>query len=297
MLFLIITMPNSDRPIHMSSYFINDLNQMYGYKALYLDWKKENKTVQENKEDILNLKVPEYYRNITSKIKPYQNYNWKSIDIYRKTYFGLSYFLHETNYRWLHRGSDDNVVNLKNLESFYESIEQKYDPLNEKVILGCCTRHASTPGYLQGGCGFLYSRKAVELMLPIYEDVIFNCKVSEDVCHKQFLIRLNITIINATSLSFLGHPFSKEDSERIDKNDFHDLVPCPKQHIFPENLNQCGVFHGPVNKLVFLHHHADGGVTGIINRTKKVFAVKDEYVHFYFPYFRHPRLCNANMSK
>ncbi|KAH0790126.1 hypothetical protein GPJ56_006021 [Histomonas meleagridis] len=275
----------------MSRYFVNELNQMPGYKAIYLEWKNVNKTEQVNKEDVLNLKVPDFYSKVVANVQTYGEYSPKSIDIFRKTYFGLSYYYHETNYRWLHRGTDDNAVNLDLLEAYYESLEAKYDPINQPVILGCCIKKSYSPGFLQGGVGYLYSRRAVELMLPMYEHVIHTCKSAEDICHDEFIFKLGITIVNATSFKFLGHPFTKDDLERIDKNDFHDLSPCPKTE-YPANLNHCGKFHGPLNEIVFLHHHADG-INKIIERAKRIFAVKDETVHYYFPDFLMPKLCKA----
>ncbi|KAH0791692.1 hypothetical protein GPJ56_004378 [Histomonas meleagridis] len=291
-LFLIITMPNSTIPLNMSRFYVNDLNQKSGYKALYLDWKKTNKTEQDNKDDILHLAVPERYRNITSNITTNGSYNKKSVDIFRKTYFGLSYFYYETNYRWLHRTTDDTGINLKRLDSFYDAIEKKYDPLKDVVIKGCCIRHIDYLGFLQGGAGYFYSRRAVELMLPMYEEIIFNCKRAEDVCHDEFIFRLNLSMKNATSYAFSGHPFPKSDLDRIKKNDFNDLKQCPEEQ-HPTRHDQCPMYHCPINKLVFLHHHDVRKIPGVIMRNKQIFAVEDETIHFYYADSTHPELCKA----
>ncbi|KAH0786743.1 hypothetical protein GPJ56_009375 [Histomonas meleagridis] len=276
----------------MSKFFGNDLNQLSGYKAIYIDWRDVNKTTQESQEDILNLKVPQYYGDITSRIRKYGEYDFKSIDIFRKTYFALSYFLYETDYRWLHRGADDNAINVKHIESYYESLEMKYDPLTEPVILGSCVKRPSTKGFLQGGAGYLYSRKAVELMLPLYEDVIFHCKVAEDVCHNEFLHRLNISIVEATSFNFLGHSFGDEDLRRIYNGDFTNLPACPEEK-YPQDIELCGSFHGPLDRVYFLHQHYGMDVDKLIERSQKTFAVNDNTVHYYFPDLRFPKLCRA----
>ncbi|KAH0787268.1 hypothetical protein GPJ56_008779 [Histomonas meleagridis] len=278
-------MPRDEKPPFMHQFFVSSLNELAGYKATYINWKDFNTT---NEQDIPNLSPPQYYTDLVSTIRVTSTFNAKDIDIFRKTYFALSYFYYETNYRWVHRGTVDNSINVGILDKYYESLEEKYDPLKQPVILGGCIKNRVL-SFLQGGSGYLYSRKAVELILPHYENIIRSCASHEDVCHNKFIQFLNISIYDASSTHFLGHNFLANDIKRLMAKSFDDLEKCPKLNDINDTL-QCRRFHAPINQIVSLHQHAKT-VAEAIELCRSIFSADNE-IHFYFPEgSTSPQLC------
>lgn len=287
-LFGIMTMIDSNRiPRHYEKY-VKKINQIPGFTSYYINYKTTNTSFNVSSSIPANLYTDEYYLKIKNN-HPRLKSRYKDIDLFVKDYFLLSYFYYETNYRWVYRGVDDTAINVNYIKEYFKLLESKYNPLKEKVILGNCLIN-SIYTFLQGGSGYIFSRKAVEEMLPHFKTVIDECNEPEDVLHNRFLEFLGISLSEASSEHMIGHSFLYSDSSRIYRNDFSGIHKCP----VPTNVskNQCRKFHSPVNQLIFLHQ-LSLNPNDAISLSDVLFNVKDDSIHWYMCRVGNPCLCRA----
>ena len=287
-LFGIMTMIDSNRiPRHYEKY-VKKINQIPGFTSYYINYKTTNTSFNVSSSIPANLYTDEYYLKIKNN-HPRLKSRYKDIDLFVKDYFLLSYFYYETNYRWVYRGVDDTAINVNYIKKYFKQLESKYNPLKEKVILGNCLIDRIY-SFLQGGSGYIFSRKAVKEMLPHFKAVIDECNVPEDVLHNRFLEFLGISLSKASSEHMIGHSFFNDDYSRIYKNDFSGIIKCPKP--IKVSKNQCRKFHSPVNQLLILHQlTSDPNVA--ISLSDILFNVKDNSIHWYMCRVGNPCLCRA----
>ena len=75
-------------------------------------------------------------------------------------------FYNNTSLNWFFRLTDDVYVDMENFALFINKLDEKYDPKKRAIIKGqlCAT-------YLHGGSGWIISRRAVELVLNVWDKV------------------------------------------------------------------------------------------------------------------------------
>lgn len=125
-----------------------------------------------------------------------------------------------SNCNWLLTIDDDALVDLYNLNQLIFELKNNFNPRKDIIMKGNCFNHyAINLTYLQGGSGYILSRKACQLIIQnvssnlwIYHPIEW-----EDFSTLNFFQILGIHSYNATSPYFWGHGFSFNDIEYLKK--------------------------------------------------------------------------------
>ena len=90
-------------------------------------------------------------------------------NIVLKRITAMKYFLENTTYEWFLTSCDDLHIDAERFDRMMYEIEQHNDPLNDIVIKGHLrVGKKSNICFLQGGSGFLFSRKAAQIFYDGY---------------------------------------------------------------------------------------------------------------------------------
>lgn len=198
-----------------------------------------------------------FYQEVKSKYKPAEKRFTGSLDLWAKLWSTMRYFLENTNYAWLWRGTDDVLVIFERLGGFMEELDRKYDPMSESVVLGhCIYNRPSHYAWLQGGSGMIFSRKAVEIMEPRMEKYMKNM-LTDDIRFTELLQSVNLSMKSATCESFIGH-YPEHRDQRLLRNMRYDKMPkCPPEELLT-NATLCRNFVSPISDIVFYHAQVKG---------------------------------------
>jgi hypothetical protein len=155
------------------------------------------------------------------------------------------------------------MINFDRLSAYMGEIEKGHDALTEFVIRGECI--VNGPLYPQGGSGVLFSRHAVERLIPLSRYSIWG--FWED-CPDKRLGRLTAVLGidggECASSAFLGSLLDLRTIARIDARDFAALSPCPRERT---RVGRCKSLVSPVNRYVFFHL---GNVEGYNNLSQRM---------------------------
>jgi hypothetical protein len=164
-------------------------------------------------------------------------------------FWAFNYTLYETDVMWLFRGDDDVLINFDLLPAYIREMERTHDPLTEFVIRGDCMYHG--PTYPQGGAGVLFSRHAIERLIPMSHYSIWG--FWED-CPDQRLGRvleaMGIDAGICSSSAFLGTCLDLRDLARLREGNFSGLSQCPEP--VPDQ-RECRGFVAPMRQNIFFH--------------------------------------------
>lgn len=157
------------------------------------------------------------------------------------------------------------------LPGFIAELNSKHDPTRDCVILGNCVSFSPGTGFLQGGSGWLLSRRAAELIAPLRDEFARQIDAADDVCFNWILDRIGISLQSATSGAFIGH-------------DIHaafggGLPACEEEE---EGNDACATFTAPLRGVVFWHEQLTENVrlAATIERARQAFASPPN-VHFW----------------
>jgi hypothetical protein len=187
-------------------------------------------------------------------------------DLAAKFFFGLRFFLLNSNIAWFWRGTDDSIINFAKLPKFVRYLNHLYDPYTQPIILGNCihsmrVNFSGFEGFLQGGSGWVISRRAAELIEPLGREWVPSVHTADDIMFNKLLQKLNISLFNATSEFFLGHDIRNWPG--VTKTQL--LVSCEKVMNLSSRI--CRRFTAPLQDIVFWHEQ--GGALDSIDKTLK----------------------------
>ena len=210
--------------------------------------------------------------------------NFGFYDLLVKNFAAMEYFVTETKFGWMWRGTDDALVNFTRLRGFVEQISQTWDPVLAKIALGHCItglRFARGP-WFQGGSGWIVSRRLASALLPLFRDHLMEkALVGDDYMFARLIEKVGVSMFSATSAKFLGH----DVWELRQGSEFPagpSLPVCPS---LDAGRGECRVFHSPISEVVFFHHRfVDKSSFRPIElawRRLAAFASVDSNIHFY----------------
>ena len=159
----------------------------------------------------------------------------------------LEHCVKNTSADWCMRCCDDLYVHMEGYKLFLRHLASLPDPRTVPMMFGNCL-DLGEKWFLQGGSGYVFSRKAVEMFLEFEDDWIINAYGSEDVHLARIGIRLNITSAMADSTFFTGH-FSSRDYSGI----WNRCRECPER-VEPEPY--CNHSLIPLRNVAFFHDKA-----------------------------------------
>ena len=121
-----------------------------------------------------------------------------------KWYRSMEHFLFNTSCDWYLRATHDVFINEESFEKFTSSILAEYEPREEIIILGNVVDNR----YLQGGSGFLMSRRAVEHIMMNWNSLFdkFSVHKEDDLAFGEWMSERGL-LEGANSLFFVGHSF------------------------------------------------------------------------------------------
>ena len=199
----------------------------------------------------------------------------------------LQHFLFQTDAAWFVRVCGDTYINMRTFPQFLLELNQSFNPFKDTVIQGACLGKEGLV-YIQGGSGFVFSRKAA---FDLYNDwawmdercVEFS---NDDRILSNYIQKINISFYDATSRWFLGHRFFKYSSAYDAVLNAHDLNNC----FYPVSKKGCKPFFTKVKDITFWHDQTNfstfiGKIDDIMNK-----ATDDLY--FFVPNNK-PMLCRA----
>jgi hypothetical protein len=174
----------------------------------------------------------------------------KDIDLASKFFFSLRFFLENSTASWFYRACDDTIINFVNLFPFIQSLDRRWQPRTQPVVLGSCI-DAARWSYLQGGSGFLLSRFAADQLIDERDAFIAGMDRPEDVYFNTLLDATGVSLRSATCEFFMGHDVNTKHRRIITERNFDLLPSCPKKRSIGKK--QCRPFVVPLNDLVFWH--------------------------------------------
>jgi hypothetical protein len=174
----------------------------------------------------------------------------QSRDLAVKFWFAMRFFLEETESLWLFRGTDDTVINFPELGSVLANIEAHHNPSTDFVFLGNCVPANHTHAYPQGGSGYLLSRKAVEMLVPIEKEFIMDLPWVEDLAFTR-VKKFTGSFDAMTSAAVCGHMFPPAQvSQVVVKN-----LSFPRCKRTIGTKWPCPYLVAPLRGLVFYHEY------------------------------------------
>jgi hypothetical protein len=104
----------------------------------------------------------------------------------------------------------------------------------------------------QGGCDSFLSRRAVELLSPLAEEIVKYMTGSEDILMGTFLERrMNLPLALMTTGAIIGYFFHHKSLQKIKERRLNKLPPCPRTE--NQSMKFCRPFLTPLRDIVLYH--------------------------------------------
>jgi hypothetical protein len=237
-----------------------DLNHFYLTKP----WPRELEfnykfvgVLPDNTTNPPNLALPDNLENWTQHPN-YEDLRWQLRPM-AGLFYAFNYTLHETDALWLFRSDDDILINFELLPRYIREMERMHDPLTEFVMRGDCIRNGAT--YPQGGAGVLFSRHAIERLIPMSHYSVWSTSADDpDQRLGRVVEAMGIDPGICSSSAFLGQPLDLPDLERVRSGNFAGLSQCPER---VRTFSRCRGFVTPITQYVFFHIGAVENYTDI----------------------------------
>jgi hypothetical protein len=167
-------------------------------------------------------------------------------------FFALGLFLEISTVNWFWRGTDDSIIIFQNLPKFVALLDRSYDARQTPVVLGHCidSKDEGVP-FLQGGSGWVISRRAAELMDPLRDEFLRRIDSDDDVCLTWVLFRLGLSLMESTSEFFIGHDIKHWHAGVL--WDGQNPLPACRPVVDLAPVRRCRMFLSPLHDLVFWH--------------------------------------------
>ena len=192
--------------------------------------------------------------------------NYEKNMAYRKV-VSIRYFLEHTNAPFFGYISEDTHIYVENLYKLFYSLihELKINPLKDPLVKGNCLRFNTGHPFIQGGSGYIFSRRSAQDFLKVeqkWRDE-YKGKGPEDYAFSDALQMMNYSLGEISSPYFLGQYCARKDkpyleAETISQTYLDDLPLCPR-HLKnpPSEPNTCKLDYVRFKDIVFLHRLSD----------------------------------------
>ena len=244
-----------------------------------------------------------FYGDSPLNFNKYNEHNFPFVSVQTKNDFSrhflcskikasLKHFLFETTASWYIRICGDTYVNVQNFPYFLSEINQS-NPFFDTLIQGACLGKEQLV-YIQGGSGFVFSRKAA---LDLYNDWdFFNMTCAEykndDRALAVYIDRINLSFYDATSRWFVGHRFFgfKSAYSAIVNASLHNKKRSKCGNV-PKSRKKCRAFYTRINQIVFWHDKTP--FNNFIGKIDLILNYSRNDLFFYVPNNK-PMICVAN---
>ena len=215
--FGVLTTPNSPRQHFAYDEWIKKVNQMHPHLAAFIV--DTGHLIPDAKYIVRDR--PEFFINIAS----------ADIDRSLKRYLGAYYFIMHTNLKWYWCASDDNSIDVNKIDAMAYELEKNYDTEKDVVYQGHCI-YANNAIYLQGGIGYVYSRRAARMFIEAGINLIASCNTFDDMYFGIYKKIFGLKYSEIGTPFLYGHVFPNANSA-----DFvNSLQKCPERSQIPQTL-------------------------------------------------------------
>lgn len=208
---------------------LSRIQQQYKY------WGKDFNEVAPNSRYLvgspINLQgIPMHKTKVSHELLPFEQLIFLFFD-------GLDFFLRNNKTRWILRTTEDSFINYRELQSFQEELEKKYDPLKDIVMIGQLCEYSLFPprAFIHGGSGWIMSRKAAQLYLEHKDQQLEYLANSnhygDDVVTQMFIDKYQLPYEDIHSQRFLGTKLDDESVKMLITNRYHLTPECPPNPI------------------------------------------------------------------
>jgi len=198
------------------------------------------KVIETNSDLLMDFETyPQIFLNISMKQQSY-------IDLVLKFCTLLKYFIEETDYEYFIRITDDVFVNFPELGQYIEEIEKKHGH-DSIVVVGQCMMVRGQI-LLQGGAGFLFSRRAALVYYYCIPEVLRTVDTYEDWVLYATIRKMIPDFVKTHSMRFIGHGLSQADRKHLSNGMFPFPI-CPNN---PRSIS-CLPYPYPLKKVIFFH--------------------------------------------
>jgi hypothetical protein len=178
---------------------------------------------------------------------PFIYHERPSTDLGLRDVSACRHFVAHSDALWFVRLVDDTCVNVAKLQTMFDSLRQVGDPRATAIIKGHCIDYRP---FLNGGSGFLFSRRAAELFAAEALEWFRQMRMPEDCHFGVFLERIGLTPSEATSKSAVGHSWQPGDWEFLRTRNYSIISVCSQERHWQIS---CQPFSGKFADLVFVH--------------------------------------------
>lgn len=175
------------------------------------------------------------------------------IDRMAKRLTGAQYVKNHEEFDWYWTLTDDVSIDIPEINKMLAKISLTKDPRKDIIILGECVAanwSSINKTYLQGGVGYILSRKATLEFLDYAPEWFKNSPKLDDVAIRVFIDHLNLTMNDVSIHQFhgteIGFPFNQTTFEE-------NIATCPKEYT---PIDDCGYGNNnfyPIQELSALH--------------------------------------------
>lgn len=152
---------------------------------------------------------------------------YSSWDLAPKDAFIMRHCAEQTNSSWCLRILDDTYVNMPAFENFVVWLSEQGNPRENPMAFGNCLNWWDH-WLLQGGSGWIFSRKAGEMFIESEDEWITSMKTFEDHHVVQFFDKIGWTSRQASCPYFSGHFLEQDQFDSWKWSPTPNLyMPCP----------------------------------------------------------------------
>jgi len=208
-------------------------------------------TLSESDSTGLNvLQISNEYESIIETY-PYVRSKPRNINIMQKMLTSMKYFLEKTDDDYYLRMTDDVYINFPEIPSLLEELKEKGDPRKIPVIIGHCLRiNGST--FLQGGTGYLFSRRAAEIFYGHHDQLLRVVNWYEDWVVYTLIQKIVPNYLETGSPLFNAQGMTTEMRVQLERGNYTGIQKCPK--IVRGSIN-CLQYFIQFKKSVFYHQY------------------------------------------
>ena len=265
MFFGVVTMPSDKRQNFSYNLWMKDLKK-YSPNSESVFVCAEGKEI----EGVKYLHPTKEQMDIVHLPKP----SPRDRDISMKRLIAAKYFIENTTLKWFWSTSEDCAIDLSKLESLLEELDFLYDTENDLVFQGHCIK-TDQYYYLQGGSGYIFSRKAAEQFVKIGEIFISNIELWDDYAFHSLYEFYQLQGDQIATSHLVGHPFY---IPYIEGETMMNIEYCPKvipyTYCYKRNLY-------PIQDLIG-YHRSDIEVGEPSFKTMIEYGQKYKNLYFYY---------------
>lgn len=177
-------------------------------------------------DGIPHAQIPEKYADLYKRTR---HYGWMKVNakLVIKTAYTMRYCVDNTDADWCIRAMDDTFLPEEGFWNMIKSLREKGNPREVPLAAGNCIVGGNFGFYLQGGSGWVFSRKAAEMMVEREEKWITSIRNQEDYHIGSIIKEIGISQTGA-EVDYGGVSGHFMPKERYETFSWENVSTCPE---------------------------------------------------------------------